>query len=533
MEPTVYLQPAEKAEEKPDTEYTKSMRKQFPLFGIGCLLYSAFYAFCLYRNTSGITYPFFVAGTLCCFFFSMKKLGVPFKKSSVFYIAGITFLGISNCMTASPQILKMNKFGIFLLTFILMLHTMYDDKTWNFNNYFFAVFRTIGSFFCCLVSPFGDMVSYFDAKKQEKNAKKSYFLPAFAGFIIALPLLFFITLLLVSADAVFADMLSRLMEALNVWTSIEIISLMAVVFFSSYAVLSALCRKEVKERTEKKTKFDPVIAIVITSLLCLLYMAFSIVQILYLFIGNMKLPENYTYASYARQGFFQLLIVSIINFLIVLIFLHLFQESKILRAILTMICGCTFIMIFSSALRMMLYIQSYALTFLRLFVLWALAVIFLLMAGVTAYIFYKQFPLFLYGLSVVTVCYIALSFSHPDYLVAKYNLTTVPSDYQYEPPACYDSPEGYRVMHYDIDYLSSLSADAAPAILNSSINPDLITVEDMLKKTSVNENGSYDMDHYYDLYWIKEYYSKIENDTKNLGIRNFNFSLYQAQKYMK
>ena len=391
MESTAYLQPAQKMEEKPDTEYTKSMRRQFPLFGIGCLLYSAFYAFCLYRNASGSTYPFFVAGTLCCFFFSIKKLGVPFKKDSVFYITGITLLGISNCMTASPQILRMNKWGIFLLTFLLMLHTFYDDKTWNFSNYFFAVFRTIGSFFCCLVSPFGDMVSYFDAKKQEKNAKKSYFLPAFAGFIISLPLLFCITLLLVSADAVFADMLSRLMEALNIWTTIEIISLMAVVFFSSYAVLSGLCRKEVKEQIKEKNRFDSVIAIVISSLLCLLYIIFSVVQILYLFIGNMQLPENYTYARYARQGFFQLLIVSMINFLIVLIFLHLFQESKTLRVILTMICGCTFIMIFSSAMRMIMYIRYYDLTFLRIFVLWSLVVIFFIMTGILFYIYKKIF----------------------------------------------------------------------------------------------------------------------------------------------
>lgn len=512
MESTAYLQPAEKVNENPDTEYTKSMRRQFPLFGIGCLLYSAFYAFCLYRNTSGITYPFFVAGTLCCFFFFMKKLGVPFKKDSVFYMTGITLLGISNCMTASPQILRMNKCGIFLLTFILMLHTFYDDTTWNFSNYFFAIFRTIGSFFCCLVSPFGDMVSYFDAKKQEINAKRSYFLPAFAGFIIAFPLLFCITLLLVSADVVFANMLSRLMEFLNVWTMIEILSLIAVVFFSSYAVLSSLCRKEVKEQSKEKTRFDPVIAIVITSLLCFLYMAFSIVQILYLFIGNMELPENYTYASYARQGFFQLLIVSVINFLIVLISLHLFQESKILQVILTIICGCTFIMILSSALRMILYIDRYALTFLRLFVLWSLAVIFLLMAGVTAYIFYRRFPLFLYGLTIVTVCYIGLSFSRPDYLIASYNL-------QQRSESC------------DKEYLSELSTDAAPVILNPSVNPYLTNVEDMLEKTAYKTSGNYD-DDYYDLYWMKRFYCKMEDETRFLGIRNFNFSLHNAKKYI-
>lgn len=301
------------------------------------------------------------------------------------------------------------------------------------------------------------------------------------------------------------------MDTLNVWTAIKIFFLMTLVFFSSYAILSALCKKEVKEKTGERTRFDPVIAIVITSLLCLLYMAFSIVQILYLFIGNMKLPENYTYAGYAREGFFQLLAVSIINFLIVLICLYLFQESRILRVILAMISGCTFIMIFSSALRMLLYIDSYALTFLRVFVLWALAVIFFLMAGVTAFIFYRKFPLFSYGLAVVSICYIALSFSRPDYLIASYNLE-----------------EGG-----DRDYLCRLSADAAPAILNPSLNPDLTDVEDMLKKTSVDENGNYDADYYFDLHWLKSFYCKIEDQTKFLGIRNFNFSLYHAKKYIE
>ena len=95
MEPTTtaYLQPAEKITENAETEYTKSMRRQFPSFGIGCLIYSAFYTFCLYKNTSGITYPFFVIGTLCYFFFFMQKLGVPYKKDSVFYIVSIVLLG--------------------------------------------------------------------------------------------------------------------------------------------------------------------------------------------------------------------------------------------------------------------------------------------------------------------------------------------------------------------------------------------------------------------------------------------------------
>ncbi len=513
MEPTAttYLQPAERITEDSETEYTRSMRRQFPSFGIGCLIYSAFYAFCLYKNTSGITYPFFVIGTLCCFFFSMKKLGVPFKKDSVFYIAGIVLLGISNCFTASLPILFMNKCGILLLSLILMLHTIYNDRAWNFPRYFTAVFQTIGSFFCCLISPFSDMVSYFDAEKKEKPGKKSYFLPALIGIVIAIPLLFCMTLLLVGADAVFENMLFRLIKTLNILEVIKILVVITVVFFSSYALLSALCRKDIKEKTEEKAGFDPVIAIVFTSLLSILYLVFSIVQILYLFIGNMKLPENYTYARYAREGFFQLLAVCVINLLLVLICLYLFRESKPLRVILAVICGCTFIMIFSSALRMIMYIDTYALTFLRLFVLWALAVIFLLMAGVTVFIFYSRFPLFLYGLAVVGICYTFLSFSKPDYLIAGYNLAN----------------------GADYDYLSSLSADAAPAILDPSVNPYLISVEDMLEKTSVDENGYYTYPDYLDYYWMKSYYCKMEDCTKGMGIRDFNFSLYRAGKYVK
>lgn len=516
MEQTIYLQPSqplEKAEKKPDTEYTKSMKRQFPLFGISSLLYSAFYAFCLYKNASGITYPFFVIGTLCYFFFSMQKLGVPYKKDSIFYIVSVVLLGISNCMTASPQILFINKCGIFLLTFTLMLHTVYNDRAWNLPKYFAAIIQTIASCFVCLFSPFGDIVSYFDAQKRKKTSKKSYFPAILIGIAIAIPLLVFMTMLLASADIVFGKILFSITEVLDIWNITNIFFLMTFVFFFSYGTFAALCMKNVREEPRERTLFDPIIAVIITSLLCVLYVFFSVIQILYLFIGNMELPTGYTYAGYAREGFFQLLAVCIINLIIVLTCLYLFRESKVLKAILTVICACTFIMIFSSALRMIMYINSFALTFLRVFVLWSLAVIFLLMAGITATIFWKHFPLFLYGMVIVTVCYLALSFAHPDYWIARYNLN-----------------------YSGKVYLSHLSADAAPVILNPSINPELISVENMLDRTDFEKHiyrNYTDDDDYSRSYWMRSFYCKIEDDTRGLGIRNFNFSLYRAKKYIE
>lgn len=524
-------QPMAVAPPKEDSVHTKKLKEHFPFFGIGSLLYALFYTFCLYKNASGITYPFFVVGTLCYFFFSMRKLGVPYKKDSVFYIVSVVLLGISNCLTNSRPLLLMNKCGIFLLSFILMIHTIYMDKTWNFPKYLGAILETIGTVFSCILRPFSDMVSYFDAQKQSKTGKKSYFIPILIGIAITIPVLLVMTLLLAGADIVFSNMLYNIFEAFNFVTIFQICFLMIIVFFSSYAAYAALSMKNVKEEVADRRVLEPVIAIVVTATLSVLYLMFSVIQILYLFIGNMQLPEGYTYSQYARQGFFQLLAVCILNLIIVLVCLYLFRESATLKGILTVISGCTFIMILSSALRMLMYIDRYNLTFLRILVLWALAVIFLLMAGVTIFIYMNRFPLFTYSMVIVTVFYIGLSFAHPDYWIAKYNLDPAHLDYLNE----YDAYDSQR-------YLSNLSADAAPVLLDKNKNPYLREIiigqadaDLLLKNWDDVLKSDEDISAYVTegLSWLHSYYDKMERLSKKMHIRNFNFSIYTAGKYLE
>ena len=242
------------------------------------------------------------------------------------------------------------------------------------------------------------------------------------------------------------------------------------------------------------------IAITVTGMLSVIYLLFSFIQIFYLFIGNMELPEGYTYAAYARQGFFQLLAVCIINLFLVLLCLHFFKDNLILKIILTVISGCTFIMILSSALRMFMYIATYNLTFLRFFVIWSLVVIFLLMTGITIYIYFQRFPLFFYSVAVVTVFYIGLSFSHPDYWIARYNLNPAHTAYT----------EEYNTRTSDHYYLSTLSADAAPILLNEESNPYY---------TPDNMEAS----------WMYDYCRRMGRKSDHMGIRNFNFSIFYTK----
>jgi hypothetical protein len=538
MDTTTYLnnQPVTQEQKEKDNELTKAFKQRFSFFAPGSLLYAIFYTLCLYRNASGITYPFFVVGTLFYFFFSIQKLGVPYKKDSIFYLISLVLLGMSNCLTTSPQLLFMNKCGIFLLAFFLMLHTFYQDRSWNLPKYFSALFQTLGSCVSCicLFRLLSDLMSYFDAQNSENTAmteKKNYLIPVMIGFTITVPLLFVITALLYSADVVFAQMIKRILKFFNFTTVFEILFLIIAVFFVSYAVYAALCMKNVTEKTEDKRTFEPVIAIIMTTALSAVYLIFSGIQIMYLFIGKMQLPEGYTYSSYAREGFFQLLAVCILNLFLVLICLHLFRENAILKLILTLISGCTYIMILSSALRMLMYIGQYHLTFLRIFVLWSLAVIFFLISGVTIFIYNKKFPLFSYGMVIVTVFYIGLSFSHPDYWIAKYDLKAAARNTSGSSSISQnENDDEYSNLSYDTAwYLSNLSSDAAPVILNQDLNPYLENVDDLAFLTNADVPDTIE---YNDSLWLQNYYKNMTSLSENMHLRNFNFSIYKARTYM-
>ena len=118
-----------------------------------------------------------------------------------------------------------------------------------------------------------------------------------------------------------------------------------------------------------------------------------------------------------------------------------------LKVLLTLMSGCTFIMIASSAMRMVMYIRQYHLTFLRILVLWGLAVLTVLFVGVLLQMYRAKFSLFRYSVVVVTVGYLLLSFSHPDYVVAKYNVAKLD-----------------EITASEHGYYSSLCADAATVL---------------------------------------------------------------------
>lgn len=509
--------------EKQDTLQTENLKKNFGILGLVSFFYACFYALCMYRNKSGITYPFFLAGSLWFYCFCMKKLEISLKKDSAFYVISILLLGISTFCTADGSIIAMNKTGVWVLTISFLLHQFFQDKDWTFGRYIgyviAAVFGSIGE----ICRPFTDFSDY---RRKRGKEKKSRLLYVILGVCFGIPLFAVILLLLMSADRIFRNMAQRFLNGIYFADAFGILFSIAGMFFAAYCIMAFLCKKPFSEEYRKRPQTETILAVTIALPLTILYLVFSGVQIVCLFLGYIDLSK-YSYAEYARQGFFQLLAVCVINLALVLVGRAYFKESKLLKVILTVMSLCTYVMIASSAFRMILYIKHYYLTFLRIFVLWSLVVLFILLTGVIISIFYKRFPLFKYSMVVVTSCYLILSFAHPDYWIAKCNVANMGSS-----TSAFFDADAYQ----DYYYLAQLSADAAPvfAELFEEEGFSLERVQQIVENSP--ESGRYDSYGGYrgdETSWGNYYLEGVYREYRDMGIRSFNLSKYIAYRSLQ
>ena len=519
---------------RPQTKQTENMKKHFGILGPACILYSCFYALCMYKNSSGITYPFFLAGSFWFYCFCFKKLEISLKKDSIFYMISILLLGLSTFCTADGRVIAMNKAGVWVLTISFLLHQVYKDENWTFGRYvgyvIAAVFGSLGQ----IARPFQDLTGHRRERGKKGSGIAIYII---IGITLGIPLFCVIWLLLMSADTIFYDITYGIAEKLFMGTVLEdgfgVLFTVIFMFFMAYCIMAYLCKKTFSEEYRERKQTEAVLAITVLAPIMILYLVFCGIQIVFLFLGKMIL-EGYTYAEYARQGFFQLLIVCIINLVLVLVGHAYFKENKALKGMLTVVSLCTYIMIASSAYRMILYVQHYYLTFLRIFVLWSLLVLFILLTGVIVSIYKKSFPLFKYSMVVVTVCYLALSFSHPDYWIAKCNLANLGN--MENSSGGFFRSESYN----DYRYLAGLSADAAPA-LAEFLKEEGFSLAEVEAKV---ENGTNSSGHisYYEIFggprsseecWGSYYLAALSEDYKDMGIRGFNLSKFIGYQLVK
>lgn len=419
--------------------------RDFGFMGAMSFAYGIAACFCLFRNPLGIMVPVFVIMTYLVMFLVLKRMEIRVKKGSVWIAAVSVLIGLSTCFTANMTVgYYMNRLALALLFCICVLHQFHRDDRWNIGKYVSSILllliQSAGMIYC----PFRHFKAYIVSIKNQKYKTAVRLL---AGLCAAVPMVIILCLLLASADMVFQNMLDVILEEfLNPATVILVVIQTAVWTLIMYCMVCGAYAGNIDDETVDSRRCTPVPAISFMTMVAFVYLVFCSIQVFYLFLGKGSLPWGMTYSDYARQGFFQLLFVAILNLVMVLACIKYCKRHVLLNAVLLVISLCTYVMIASAIYRMLLYVGQYHLTFLRVLVLWFLAMLVILMAGVVALILKHEFPLFRFCLVTVSVFYLGFAWMRPDYVIAKYNVE-------------------HGASGQELAYLNHLSPDAAPAVM--------------------------------------------------------------------
>ena len=457
--------------------YNKLSNDRAGLLLIVSLVTGIVYNTLFFKKDIGVSFFIFIIYSLVIFTFVTYKINkANFYKRVNDKKIWILFILISILLLSARLFISSNDvFNFFCVITVIglsitycgiisgQLHQVFEDINWV-GYVIKSIFEPIGFIF----KPFMYIGEILKSKKKNNNEKaNNKSKKIFIGVLISVPILLIIIPLLASADYVFSNYFENMWEWLDklfLKQSIKDIFnytlLFVVIFIFSFGFKYMFFRnKEENKMTNykiEKTKisFDGTIFLTILVLVNIVYIVFCFVQFKYLFSQN-TLPEELSYAQYARKGFAELVFVSIINYSLLMLSIICTKDLKrlghIIRKILLVVLSiATFIMIYSSYYRMNLYENYYGFTRLRLivytFLLYEAIMIFLTLT----YIIIGKVKLFKTAVVLAIIMFTTLNYINVDKLIVNENIK------RYS-----------ETNKIDLDYLLTLSYDSLPQIIEA------------------------------------------------------------------
>ncbi len=219
-----------------------------------------------------------------------------------------------------------------------------------------------------------------DSKEQNPQKSKRG-LAILRGVLITIPLLLLFGLLLAAADTIFSDMLGSAFD----WLKFDIfdnfiphtLTILLLTWMGAAALWHALTKSEKQLAIQPdKPLFKPFLGMTETSIalisLNVLFALFLVVQFRYFFAGSANVSiDGFTYAEYARRGFFELvavaLIASALYFSLASFTKRGTQAKKRAFSVMAgLLLAQVGVMLISAFQRLRLYEQAYGFTSLRL-----------------------------------------------------------------------------------------------------------------------------------------------------------------------
>jgi hypothetical protein len=418
-----------------------------------------------YGKALGISVPLFVLLLIIALFSLSWLEGVRPAWCNLWLLVPLVFFATMVFVRANPFVTFLNVgVSLVLLGLVAYFYAAGRVERLGLVGYPIVLLLTMAN---ALTQPPSLMSASATLKAAREQGSRNL-LPVVRGCLLALPVLAIFTWFLASADLIFADYLEDILHLEFLSDPLELlwrgVIILGVAWFLAGGLAYALSRGRMSANENALEKALDSLAqaislgfIEVTTVLILvdlLFLVFVWIQFTYLFGGQANVTlEGYTYAEYARRGFFELLAVSVLTLGLILGLHRLVRcetgwQRRIFNGLSSLMVGLVLVILASAFQRLLLYEAAYGYTQLRLyshvFMVW-LAVTFVWLLA-TLWLRPDRFAIgaFLAILGFV----LTLNAINPDALIAERNLAR----YQ-------------ATGKLDVHYLTTLSEDVVPALV--------------------------------------------------------------------
>ncbi len=474
------------------------------------LLFGCIGQYLLVGAAAGLSVPLFIACFYALFLYAVQGRIGGFERwrgqlSSGWLLSiPIVMLALSYAIFAGELFRWLNTPALFaLIVAQTVLLTRSSERPWHRGAFygdllFLSMIRPI--FY--LTTPFKIVYDRLRLSRgaEGDSGKRGTFGKIGLGLLLAAPLLLVIISLLASADSIFSAWVNNIPNRLEGMLSGEVVFRFiagGVIGWYAFCYIWSLMFRIPPGRAKtggagglteteaepsdselwkpyrsEPLRIDPVTAS--TFLVCInaVYVLFTVIQFSYLFgAADGLLPEGVAYAEYARRGFAELVLVALLNIALLLAGLHGIrragvQAERIRKLLLTVLIGCTAVMLVSAFSRLSLYEDAYGFTHTRLLVHGFMIFLGVLLAVAVYRIWRESFSLGKVYIAVSIAAYLVMNYINIDAMIANKNID------RYE-----------QSGQIDLPYMAMLSADAMPALERlRERHPKLAGLDDILRQ---------------------------------------------------
>lgn len=441
------------------------------LFLCMCLLAGIVAEESFFRDQIGISYIVFIVVFYTIVYYRFKSYPFSHQRFGYLVLISIWLLAICYFLYDTVLFYMLNIIIIpALVIFHLALITSSEKTEWSSVRFMIyalsRLFKGIG--FSAIFTK--DIVGLIKRKTNNKHAH--IWMKILIGIVISVPFLFIILYLLISADSQFERLINHIPHLMSFRVDyvfrFMVILLCTFTFFGFMEVLARNNAHPIK-REGKPITIDGIVALTVLVLLDLIYVLFVAVQFKYFFSGT--LDEGFTYAEYARRGFFELLFATLINLSVTTAVIHFTKNVQgfvktTMRIALTVLVLSSGVLLISAFMRLTMYEDAYGFTFTRVLAHSFMIFLMVIFAYTLIKIWLEKLSLFHFYFIASLIYYVGMNVVNIDRFVVERNMD------RFE-----------RTGKIDIHYLNSLSSTGILGLMEIyEKNPHISELEDLLKQ---------------------------------------------------